>query len=639
MEKHIEPGAASKKKSKEDEDLLELAEEVLNSSDDEIIGLDEDAVVTAVEDDDVIDLTDVSEPPLTDDDDEILDLTEELQQGDEEDDITIAEDDEIMELEDITDVSADTEVAILELDEAIDALAEPKEEILVAEDVAGDAEETIIDLQDTVEEGAADREPVAAGSAFSIETDTVELTDSDRETLEQDFGFEDEDGGLAESTPVEGEPLEEGFPAGSREDDLDDTVELTGPVGDAAASPVEQPPAYPQEPFELTDEDRQTLEEEIGADTIEEITAGLEDTTEPLPMEEDSAAALAEQVQELPGEPAEPIAAESLEAELHLDAPDWVSEETGEGQPEPEPGAEAEIRFDAEELSMEDDADEEPIDLGMFPELEGVESTSDQADALQQTVELADVNGEALQAEIDGEADEPAFSTDEEREEPIEEILDVGLDDEPSQLADEPAAAEIDASLAVEGLGLTDEPEVEMAETDDSGSDPFTIESPADAPEEETPLDAEALTEADAGLVYGPDVSGDTPSGTTFDPEEDEAAPEITGATSNGMSVDFDHAESFEQTDMHKDADPISIRVKEPAIEDHADEDALLDKVFEPQPDAVSPQDLEQTVERVVGKMLSGKIETILADAIEKAVEKEIGRLKQLLLEDLDRLE
>ncbi|KPJ78329.1 MAG: hypothetical protein AMJ54_04405 [Deltaproteobacteria bacterium SG8_13] len=60
MEKKIEPGSTADKKSKEDEDILELAEEVLNSSDDEIIGLDDGAVVTADEDDDVIDLTDVT---------------------------------------------------------------------------------------------------------------------------------------------------------------------------------------------------------------------------------------------------------------------------------------------------------------------------------------------------------------------------------------------------------------------------------------------------------------------------------------------------------------------------------------------------------------------------------------------------
>ena len=37
--------------------------------------------------------------------------------------------------------------------------------------------------------------------------------------------------------------------------------------------------------------------------------------------------------------------------------------------------------------------------------------------------------------------------------------------------------------------------------------------------------------------------------------------------------------------------------------------------------------------------MLSERIEVILTEAIEKAVEKEIGRLKELLLDDLNRTE
>ena len=179
-----------------------------------------------------------------------------------------------------------------------------------------------------------------------------------------------------------------------------------------------------------------------------------------------------------------------------------------------------------------------------------------------------------------------------------------------------------------------------MTQSDISESEVFTIESTADASEEEAPLTAEALTDTAIDLDDEKKGSMDRPSGTTFDSEEDEpAAAEIADDAASGMSVDFDQGESFEQTDLHKDADPISIRVKEPTTEDHADEDALLNKVFDSQAQPAPPQDLEQTVERVVGKMLAEKIEVILADAIEKAVEKEIGRLKQLLLDDLNRLE
>ncbi|KPJ78328.1 MAG: hypothetical protein AMJ54_04400 [Deltaproteobacteria bacterium SG8_13] len=539
-------------------------------------------------------------------------MTEELQQSEDDDDITIAEDDEIMELEDITDVSADTEVAILELDEAIDALAEPKEEILAPVDDPIESEEAIIDLHDTIAGEAADSEPAAAGPSFAIETETVELTDSDRKALEQEFGFETEDEGPPDGDTVAEQPAEGGFLAGTLDQDLDDTIELTETVGDAAETPsAGQPLAYPEEPLELTEEDRATLEEEIGSETIEEISPDVVDAPEPME-------------------------AETQEADLTVDEPVLVPEEIEGDQPEQELTDEAEIRFDAEELSMADDAEEQPFGFDTAPEQETAEPAPD---ALQRTMELADVNGEALQAEIGLEAVEPAaeeFSTD---QEVVEEILDVGLDEEQPLRADESATEEADASLAVEGLGLTDEPGADMVEPGISGSEEFTIESPADAAEEETPLTAEDLTDADVGLESEMSEPAYAPSGTTFDTEEDETAAEIAGASANGMSVDFDQAETFEQADLHKDADPISIRVKEPETEDHADEDALLDKVFEPQAGAASPQELEQTVERVVGKMLAEKIEVILADAIEKAVEKEIGRLKKLLIDDLNRLE
>ena len=289
---------------------------------------------------------------------------------------------------------------------------------------------------------------------------------------------------------------------------------------------------------------------------------------------------------------------------------------------------------------MTDEAEDQPISLGIDSEDQFEPSTAEDSDELQETMELADVSGEALQAELDRDVTEPPEMEISADQEVAEEILDVGLDDEQPLMPDEAAAEEADASLAVEGLGLNGEPTEDTDETDVLESETFSIETPTDAAEEEAPLTAEALTDPEIGLDEGIGDSADRPSGTTFDPEEDEpAAVGIAGAELNGMSVDFEQGDNFEQTDLHKDADPISIRVKEPNTEDHADEDALLNKVFEPKLEAESPQELEQTVERVVSQMLSEKIEVILTDAIEKAVEKEIGRLKKLLLDDLNRSE
>jgi methylmalonyl-CoA mutase cobalamin-binding subunit len=98
------------------------------------------------------------------------------------------------------------------------------------------------------------------------------------------------------------------------------------------------------------------------------------------------------------------------------------------------------------------------------------------------------------------------------------------------------------------------------------------------------------------------------------------------------MTVDFDQTESPGHKELHKVGDPISIRVKEPAFENHANEDDLLNKVFESETAPVSAAQLEQTVEKIVAKVLAEKVEVLLVDAIERAVTKEIERLKAQLL-------
>ena len=634
MEKNTEPGSMEDKKKKEEDEILELAEEVLGSSDDDIIGQQGDAVVTTDEDDEVIDLTDASEPPIADDD-EILDLTEELEQTEGGDDLTIAEDDEIMELEDITDVSADTEVAILELDEAIDALAESKEEDVTGGGIVEEEpEEAVLDLRDTVEEEPMGSETAATAPAFAIETDTVELNDTDRRELEQEFGFETEDEGIPEAPTVEQEPIEGGFLADTLDQELDETVEMTEPAAAAAETPPAPLAEPPDEPLELTDEDRATLEEELGGGGIEELSVDVDSAPEPLPMEEDAQDDFLDQAPQPAEELSVPLSMETSEDEIRLDEIDQPLEQPEAPEPEIQAAEESEIRFDAEELSMSEEADEEPAVFEMGAEEEPAESAGDE---LQQSMELADVDGEELQAEIEGSGAEPPgfdLPSDDEPQAVSEEITGLGLDGE------EPPAEETDASLAAAELGLTDEPSVGGVQPLDADPQEFSIGSDADATDDETPLTAEGLTAAAGEPAEEIGVPDETPSEISFDSQPEEPAPiDTIDEDANGLSVAFDQTEPFEQTDLHKDADPISIRVKEPATEDHSDEDELLNKVFESRSEDATPPDLEQTVERVVSETLASKIEVLLAEAIEKAVEKEIGRLKQLLMDDLNRLE
>ncbi len=70
--------------------------------------------------------------------------------------------------------------------------------------------------------------------------------------------------------------------------------------------------------------------------------------------------------------------------------------------------------------------------------------------------------------------------------------------------------------------------------------------------------------------------------------------------------------------DSQKEPDIVSVHEHEPASDTFP----------------LSPEQLEETLERVIKKMFSEKIESILTEVIEKVVTREIEKLKSILLED-----
>jgi hypothetical protein len=68
--------------------------------------------------------------------------------------------------------------------------------------------------------------------------------------------------------------------------------------------------------------------------------------------------------------------------------------------------------------------------------------------------------------------------------------------------------------------------------------------------------------------------------------------------------------------------------------EEESSEELDTISVPEQAPVSVTPEQVEEALERVIKKMFSEKIEGILIGVIEKAVAKEINRLKSALLED-----
>ena len=91
--------------------------------------------------------------------------------------------------------------------------------------------------------------------------------------------------------------------------------------------------------------------------------------------------------------------------------------------------------------------------------------------------------------------------------------------------------------------------------------------------------------------------------------------------------------DTVEESVLHKQSDPITIKVQDPATEnrleiDSLEQDAATDL------SSISSEQLDLAVERVVKKMFSEKIESVLVQVIEKTVTKEINRIKNILLDE-----
>jgi hypothetical protein len=91
------------------------------------------------------------------------------------------------------------------------------------------------------------------------------------------------------------------------------------------------------------------------------------------------------------------------------------------------------------------------------------------------------------------------------------------------------------------------------------------------------------------------------------------------------------------------DEDPLYSAVSEETDLEPLSDDDLLDTLGvdleagidpSPAPPAISTEDVEAAIERVVKKMLSEKIDTLLRKVIETEVSKEVDRIRNLLLDE-----
>ena len=544
----IDSPAGPKNNELEDDLIIKFAEEVLAVPDDDIFELDDDKNPD-VENDEIIDLTEVAETKLQSDND-ILDLTEDIEIGP-------GSEDELLELEDLPEESTDTEEALSEIVDGDDDLTLLDDAVLDLDDVVEEisaVEQDIFAQEDEIDDEGSINSTEFMSAAEAEALDTLTSDDTEEEIL-LDFN-----------------------------DDLtdEDAVEEVELAGDLDERPNETPIIDgPQEKLELTDSDRRILEEELSLDTDEGMDAvfidgenadNINDTVDPVQDEIDQSLADTPD----PAENAVPPAAE----EVTLNGSDI--------------------------LALEDDITETmdiELDRDLAESLPDIPVEAGQSQAVEEDHDRIDFD-----SDIESDDSEPAMDEALETDDPIDEF-NFDFDETAAQPDAEANNGELPPLTAEEELSV----EALLAEVD--------------SPDNLEPSNTVETGPADPEL----DDQSDEKFADAMPSDEKQPAADI--------DMDFGQADATDDNDLHKTADPILIRVKEQATPNHADEDTLLNSVFEPDPEVgnLSSEQLEAVVERAVTKIFSERIETILFDAIDRAVTKEIGRLKTLILGDADQ--
>ena len=555
-----------------DEDIIKFAEEVLGDPDDTIIEI-EDGEALKQENDDVIDLTEVAEMEVKGDDD-ILDLTEDIE-------ITMDSEDSLVELEDITEESLDTEETLVDLSDSQDDLTLLDDAVLDLDDVV---EEISSIEQDIIsQDDAAEDDQLTTSADSRQQSEPIELTDADREALESEFEYDESSEnltGVDNLDSLSSDDIEEEILIDFNDDVVEDTSETVDLASDLLDDQTDEPSSVegPSGKLELTDADRRLLEEELSLE-IDENAVDAPDGVE-----------LADKVE---NEIDHPVT-DAAEKEDEYDVADIESPTSPEV-------------FEKAEVTSESDSDVDEI----------VDKVFDQ-DLAELSPELPENNDDVLN---------------------IEDARDlVDTEDGIQTDGDKPDKADI-----LETNDLDDEFNFDFDETNEkTEAESDDIELPPLTPEEE--LSVEALL-AEAETPEESDQPSDNQQETIHDDIETDSVTEsiVSGDPEEKQlptetEMDFGQNDAVDDQDLHKVEDPISIRVKEPAAENHADEDTLLKSVFEKDPEVkeFSSEQLGDAVERAVNKIFAEKIESLLFDAIDRAVTKEIGRLRTLILGDRD---
>jgi hypothetical protein len=535
----------------QDEEILELADEVLKTPDDEIV-----------------ELTDVSDITAGGDDEEIIDLSEVT-------DIPIEEDEDIMDLTDTLDESPAMGEGITELSE-IAAEPPPRDEDIIDLDDFVDGspagEEDIMDIEDMVDESPVQLSEEGPVVEEASDAEVLELTDSDREAIADELSLDLNAATLEDTVELKDTPNQTTDAISNMieaDKPLEESVELADLDSEDDVENVSSVETQVDESdtVELTDLDSETIDKELG-----ELNLGVKDADP------------AETAELTPGQ-------EALNQESVL-------------------GLDNEIVDDTVEMQDIAQATSEPPEHS-----EQVEDTP--ADNLELTDSDRDIIDEGLNTGLDAE---PQAETTQSEDATGAQEEELPLDLSAETLAEDTVVTGVESKFADQDL-----------EQQQSEKPPAATEDPAhrndDNRQEELGLDFEK--EESFADSLGMTLDSETePSGDWTQPEE----PDDIYKTQEILD-EISQFDTVKDSALHKQTDPITIKVQDPATENRLEIDSLEQDVS-PDLSSISSEQLDLAVERVVKKMFAEKIESVLVQVIEKTVTKEINRIKNILLDE-----
>jgi hypothetical protein len=535
----------------QDEEILELADEVLKTSDDEIVELkDVSGIPAGGDEEEIIDLSEVADIPIEEDED-IMDLTDTLEESP-------AMGEGMTELSDIAAESSPPDEDIIDLDDFVD------------ETPAG--EEDIMDLEDMVDETPTELSEEVPVVEEASDAEVLELTDSDREAIADELSLDlntaalEDTAELKDSAPQTADEISNMIEA---DKSLEESIELTDLDSEADVKDVSSDEAQKDESdtVELTELDSETIDKELGELNLDFKDAGQAETAELTPDQE------------------------VLDQESVLDLDNEIVDDTVEMQ-----------------------------DIAQAPS-ELPEHTEQVEDTLADNLELTDSDKDIIDEEISLGLDaEPESETTQFEDDVAAREEELPLDLSAETLAEDTVVTGVESKFADQDLDQqpSEKPPVTTEDFADRNDDTREEESGLDFGKEESLADSLGMT-----------LDSETePSGDWKQPEE----PDEIYKTQEILD-EISQFDTVEESALHKQSDPITIKVKDPATENRLEIDSL-EQDGAADLSSISSEQLDLAVERVVKKMFAEKIESVLVQIIEKTVTKEINRIKNILLDE-----